>query len=161
MKCKNLRAIGKTPGKIVASGQGGFLNPPTHPEHSFSVRSIHGFSFGISLESAATETWLDDSVRLAARRMLDRWKRPEIESETIQAWIKEVLAYFRNCYGADPVVTYTFHVPTNWNASKLVINADADPVANADLHAGVHFVRKYYPEYVPKADDFTGTWGAK
>lgn len=152
MKCKRL---GKSVGKLVASGQGGFLNPPTHPEHSWSIRSIHGQTFFMSLTGAVEADWLADETRAIAYRKLATWVRPALASDEVRAWIKDVLAYFRHCYRGIQ------HDETAWHASNVQVNAKADELANAEIHAGVHYVRKYYPEFVPVADDFTGTWGKR
>jgi hypothetical protein len=138
---------------------GGFLNPPTHPEHTWSIRSLHGYTFSLNLTAAVEADWLDAGSRAAARRKLASWKRPELSE--VQDWIKQVLAYFRHCYGANPNSYWTIMPVLKWNASDLIVDKEADELENADIHAGVHLIRQYYPEYVPKADDFSGTWGSK
>lgn len=144
-------------GKIVASGMGGFLNPPTHPEHSFSVSSSYGDTFSMSLTAAAKTDWLNSATKAAARHLLKTWKAPAIESTEVQDWIAHVLGYFKSCYsGSDSDGNIS------WNASDLRILPDADPVLNADIHAGVHLIRGYYPEFTPTAEDFARAyWGTK
>jgi hypothetical protein len=142
-------------GKIVKTGMGGFLNPPTHPEHDWSVqtdlRRRPENRGSMCLSSAVDCEWLDPATRAAARRRLDTWQRPALES--VRDWVLQVLGYFRNCYN----LTET----DDWSVGGLTI-ADADPMLNADNHAGVHLIRKYYPEYMPTADDFAGAyWGSK
>jgi hypothetical protein len=151
----------KERGRVVASGMGGFLNPPTHPEHAFSVETDldrrpcnRG---GMSLSSAADCDWLDDNTRADAKRRLGAWQAPPIESLEIREWIASVLGYFRNCYrGAGDA-------PECWHAANLRIpKQEFDPVLNADQHAGVNLIRKYYPAYAPTADDFArACWGNK
>ncbi len=41
-------------------------------------------------------------------------------------------------------------------------NADTKPGADWSKHAGVHLIRRYYPEYEPRAEDFAAAyWGTK
>lgn len=127
-------------GKITDSGCGGFLNPPTHPEHTQSVTSVYGHTFYISLTGAVAADWLDDECRTAARKILDAWEPLPLESPEVQGWISQVMGYFKGCYQG----------PTgSWNASDLYIGrCDLFAMENQDRHAGVHLIRKYYPEFV-------------
>lgn len=144
-------------GRIVNSGMGGFLNPPTHPEHFKSVQSSYVDTFSMSLSAAADADWLNPATRGRARGILKGWKAPAIESPAVQEWIAQVLGYFAGCYvGQDKAGA------PSWNASDLRIDKEADPVANADLHAGVHLIRKYYPAFAPTAEHFAAAcWGKK
>lgn len=142
-------------GKIVNSGMGGFLNPPTRPEHSYSVRSLRGDTFCMSLTAAVSDKWLDEKTRKQAGELLSRWIAPDINSPKIQAWIRQVLGYFAGCYvGQDKVGN------PSWNVSDLRISKETNPTLNADTHAGVHFIRKYYPNFIPTAEHFAqAKWG--
>lgn len=129
-------------------GCGGFLNPPTHPEHT---NSVVGRDFIISLSTAAKADWLADDVREKAAKLLTDWEnnKPAIDME----WVRQVLAYFNGCYrgeGDEGVC---------WQASNLRIDMKIDPLYNADVHAGVHWIRSFYPDYHPVRDDFGGVWG--
>lgn len=140
-------------GKIVSEGMGGFLNPPTHPEHSHSVHSLYGDTFSMSLSAAVESDWLDDETKAAAKRMLDSWARPDIESPAIRDWVHRVLGYLQGCYQGDN---------GEWDASKLIIDQGRDPIANVDQHAGVHMIREYYPDYQPTVEDFKlAYWGTR
>lgn len=139
------------------SGMGGFLNPPTHPEHSISVESIKRDDFCMSLSSAAECEWLSPYIRQLAREELESWRAPAIDSLAIQEWIAQVLGYFRGCYSGNDSTG-----AQSWNVADLRIDSKVDPVLNADLHAGVHLVRKYYPEFTPTPEHFAGAyWGTK
>ena len=143
-------------------GMGGFLNPPTHPEHTSHVeldlRRRPWNRGGMSLSYATGEgSGVHPETRSAAQRILGDWKPPPIESPEVQDWIASVLGYFKGCY-----VGQDAEGKPSWNASDLRIDAGVDPVLNADLHAGVHLIRKYYPEYTPTAEDFKRAyWGKK
>ncbi|HWC39364.1 MAG TPA: hypothetical protein VG476_12580, partial [Acidimicrobiales bacterium] len=83
------------------------------------------------------------------------WERPAIESDEVRDWIAQVLGYFRNCYRGDGPE------PQCWHAANLHI-VRGDDLPPVDEHAGVHLIRKYYPEYTPTADDFKSAyWGVK
>lgn len=146
--------------RITQGGIGGFLNPPGHPEHTMSVETDlqrkpenRG---SMSLSYAADCEYIDDATKRAATAILHKWSlhRARLTSEEVQDWIKQVLGYFRGCYKGDG--------PKPWNADQLRITKDADPLLNADIHAGVHLIRKFYPEYVPTQAHLDGAyWGTK
>lgn len=142
------------------SGQGGFLCPPSHPMHTTHVETdLHRQPENrgsMSLEYALTCEWIDESVKIACRKLLADWdaSKPGLDDPTVKTWVRSTLAYFRGCYdGGDQFGD------RRWDASNLRTNRDADPMLNVDLHAGVHFVLRYYPDFMPTADDFTGKWG--
>jgi hypothetical protein len=144
-------------GKIVSGGMGGFLNPPTHPEHSIHVetdlRRRKENRGAMSLSSAAGCEWLNRETRHAARLRLNQWQRPPISDPSIQDWIYRVLGYFRNCY-IRPFSTR--------KASDLLVSNSLNPLAHAHMHAGVAFVRNFYPEFHPSAKHFDSAyWGKK
>jgi len=145
----------KTNGRIVNSGMGGFLNPPEHPEHFYSVKQFgpdyFGGAFSMSLSSAVECDWLLDSVKAKAKAVLDQWIKPELESEAVQDWICRCLGYFKNCYSKDGV-------GRNVNTDLIVSKEPLD----VNRHLGVMHIRKFYPEYIPSEKDFEGAyWGAK
>jgi len=140
-------------GKIVHEGQGGFLNPPTHPEHEYCVHSTYGDTFWISLSSAAESEWLNAATKARAKGILNRWQPLPIEHPDVKQWIHQILGYFRNCYQS---------ASGSWQAGELrILKAGDDPLP-VDLHAGIHLIRKYYPEYQPTASDWNAAyWGTK
>lgn len=138
-------------GTVVIGGMGGFLCPPEHPEHSYSVRTKHG---SYSLSCATTCEWLDEDTRKNAHNLLSKWSdnRPPIDSPGVRDWIHNVLGYFRGCYKGDGAE------PECWHVSNLKFGGNS-PIEN---HAGVHLIREYYPEYVPTDGDFENAyWGTK
>jgi hypothetical protein len=146
-------------GRIASGGCGGFLNPPSHPEHSLhvetSLRRRPENRDILSLSYAAKCQWLDRETRHAVRCRLNSWKRsrPSIEDPDIQDWIMHVLGYFRGCYVGGS---------GSRNADDLLISRTLDPMENADKHAGVLFVRDFYPDFVPTPAHFAGAyWGSK
>jgi len=151
-------AIRKEHGAIDNSGMGGFLNPPTHPEHIKSVRTeLHRRrenQGGMSLSCAVNSEYLDNDTRQQAKRILDEWQAPLIDSEEIQEWILQVLGYFRNMYnktGGD-----------NWACDNLTVDRDSDPITLIDQHAGINLIRQYYPDFTPVAKHFEEAyWGTK
>jgi hypothetical protein len=148
----------------TSQGCDGFLNPPGHPEHTVSVetdtdrpRDYRGFT---SLSAAASDDAMDPAVRAEAKRLLDAWaaNAPPLESAEVQAWVLQVLGYFRGCY-RNPDKSGT----EQWHASHLVIRDDRyySPVEHAGDHAGVRFIREYYPGFAPTAEHFVNArWGS-
>lgn len=144
---------------MVSGGMGGFLNPPTHPEHTQHVetdlRKRPENRGGMSLSTTLECEWMDDATKAAARTALDSWQRPPMDAPEVIAWILQVLGYFKGCYrGPDPE-------PECWHAGRLSID-DRDPMQHLDEHAGVRLIRKYYPEFMPTAQMFLDAyWGTK
>jgi hypothetical protein len=149
-------------GRIIGRGAGGFLNPPTHPEHNYSVetdlqqrpedRGSMSLSYAVSCE------WLDSDTRRAAAKMLKDWQKnkPGLNDPAVQEWIGQVLGYFRNCYAAPG---RDMDDPETWHADKLAI-ANGERAYSVERHAGVHFIREFYPEYKPSTADFDrAKWG--
>ena len=140
---------------IKTSGMGGFLNPPTHPEHTQHVQFDRRGS-SCSLSYAAECDYINPSDREQARAILDAWQPLPIEHADVVAWIRQVLGYFRSCYQGDVSLSNE-----SWNASNLTIDKSRDPMEWADVHAGVRLIRRYYPSYVPAREDFDlAKWGA-
>lgn len=147
------------PGRIALGGCGGLFNPPLHPEHFLHVETDlrrRKCDRGImSLSAAAACDWLDRETRHAARQLLNKWtkNRPTISDPAVQDWICHTLGYFRSCYVAPYGST---------DVSALVVSTKLNPLANSHMHAGVCFIRKFYPEYHPSAEHFHGAyWGTK
>ena len=139
---------------IKAGGQAGFLNPPTHPEHNFHVVSVRRDCFSIGLFSAAKADWIVDNVRERAKEMLDEWEanKPALKDDNVQDWIHQVLGYFNNCYSPDGI---------NRNVSDCNIIKGSPFKIGVKKHLGVLLVKKYYPEYKPKAMDFLNAYWSK
>lgn len=138
---------------VRSGGMGGFLNPPTHPEHDFHVGSARE---SMCLTTASYDEGIDPRTRKAAKALLTEWesKKPPLESPEVQAWISEVLGYFRGCY-RNPHVDGL----RQWSASDCIVS-DRDPVSNADDHLGVRFIRRFYPTFMPTEAMFKrAKWG--
>lgn len=142
-----------------AAGSGSFLDPPTYPTHDYGIEldtnrppEDRGWA---SLTSAVDggHDWLHPDTVADAKRILEAWRRPAIDNPEIQDWIAQVLGYFRHCYCG--------LTDTRWNVSDLIID-DRNPLENIDDHAGVHLIRKFYPDFTPTAEDFQRSyWGTK
>jgi hypothetical protein len=150
----------KEKGRIVkGNGMGGFLCPPTHPMYTQHVetdlkrrKENRG---GTSLEYAVKDDTLDDETRAKAKAILDSWKAPPIDSEEIREWVLQVLGYFKGCYNLDLS-------EDGWSNDNLTIDMNLNPLEYIDNHAGVHLIRKYYPDFIPTRDDFDNAyWGTK
>lgn len=140
-------------GKIIHEGAGGFLCPPTHPMHKWSVKSSYGDTFFMCLETAAYDSpWLNADTRVRAKQILAAWKPLPITDVSVQDWIRQVLGYFRNCYQAEN---------GSWKAGELRILKQGEALPY-DKHAGVHLIRKYYPDYYPSVQELSEAyWGTK
>ena len=154
----------KTQARLMKEGQGGFLNPPTHPEHNFHVQ--HKFKkdgeFYMSLTGAIESDWIEDSIRERAQDLLNEWEKDKLplDHEDIKDWIHQVLGYFRNCYspdGEDRSVSNCKILDVN----PFQLEGKMKETA-IKRHLGILMIREYYPKYEPKADDFLNAyWGKK
>ncbi len=158
--------IAKSPklsGRLFKQGMGNFLNPPTHPEHEWCVETDlrrkpenRGF---ISLSCAAKSDYICHAARVAAKAKLESWKPLPVADARVQVWIRQVLGYFANCYRAFNI---NLDSEQEWHASELVIYVTRDPLLYLDEHAGVHFIRTFYPKFAPTEQHFAeACWGTK
>ena len=158
-KCKNVkfrRSIPKSNwGKIVGGKEGNsgcFLNPPTYPTYNYSVTSIYGDTFWLSLDCAVKTEWLDGETRIKAWGLLKRWKKPDINSKEVQEWILQVLGYFKNCY----LPSYK-----SKNVSDLLIR-NWNPLKHTKRHRGVDCIRRWFPEFnLTEKHIKDAYWGSK
>jgi hypothetical protein len=70
-------------------------------------------------------------------------------------WARAILAHFRHCY-ADP------NMPSHlaWRPDHVIIDEKRDPVLHANQHAGVCAIRRFYPSFTPRRDQFFIAKGA-
>ncbi len=129
-------------GKIVDEGMGGFLNPPGHPEHRYSVHSVYGDTFSVCLSAAAYESdWLNCETVGRARGMLKKWDKNKscLDVDDIQSWVYSVMGYFKNSYSPknkDGSVLPNYLIKKNWN-----------PFVHQKRYLGVLHIQEYYPDF--------------
>lgn len=131
-------------GHIVNEGMGGFLNPPAHPEHILSVKGSRdegGSLSYIAYDPGAASYWDEETVQ-RARNILETWTPLPLDHPDVEDWVRQVMGYFRGCYGGDRSLG-----EQRWNVQNLLIDSELDPMENEDEHAGVHYIRKWYPEF--------------
>lgn len=94
-----------TTARIVSGdGAGCFLDPPSYPTHTHSVRTGKGRDSGImSLESALEDDQaehLPDAVLARVRGLIDGWHatKPAIDSPRVIAWMKACYGHLNKCY---------------------------------------------------------------
>jgi hypothetical protein len=141
----------KTTFRIVKGGVGGFLNPPGHPEHDYSVREYGGREEvgSSSLSSAITSSWISSEIKTKAKDLLAEWEAQKGEPD--RNWVHQVLGYFAGCFKGTS--------KTPWNASDLIIDK-RDPFLDQEAHAGINFIREYYPDFKATLEDFKlAKWG--
>ena len=140
-------------------GAGSFLEPPFSKTHQFGI--VAGYDHGNGYqEYSSIDYYLSDanvpqSAKHVIQRIIGKTDIPSIDYPEIQDWICHVLDYFKNCYsGQDSKGEISY------NVSDLRIDPAADPLLNCDIHAGVHFIRKYYPSFIPTREQFDKAyWG--
>jgi hypothetical protein len=122
-------------------GMGSFLCPPGHPNLKYSIiekssRSWNAYEVGAySLDSDGE--WIPAGIRRTAERMLT--SAVLIESP---AWVATVYGYYRNMYAREGVM---------WERADQLVGGKPGDYPD-DWHAGVVFVRKYFPDHEVRAD---------
>ena len=131
---------------LVNSGMGGFLNPPSHPEHTYSIQEFRGGHEcgSYSLSAAASEMYLPAQVRGTAKGVLKRWKAGTPDS----AWVHSVYNYFRHCYSKDGVSTNVNNGSTI-TFGKFWGNAEQEADMPPTHHLGYLYVKSFYPDHEP------------
>jgi hypothetical protein len=130
---------------------GSFLYPPEHAHYNWHVGSKYADTFFMSLESAAESDWLDPETKDRAKTILDGYSPPNINAPHVQQWIGEVLRHLRHCYEGEASLG-----EERWSAGNLRIDHVAKQVENQDTHAGIHWIRKWYPDFVATEEHFFG-----
>ena len=144
----------KTRYVIVNEGMGGFLNPPGHAEHAYSVReyNVHGperEQSSISLSYAAQHAieWGHPGIARAAASKL-----AEQPGTFTPEWDRECYAYFANCYAPDGVTR---------DVGKCEIRSGQTPALNPEWHLAYLHVRSFFPDARPNIAliENPPTWG--
>lgn len=146
----------KTRYTIVHEGMGGFLNPPGHAEHSYSVReyNVHGprrehGSSSLSYAAANAEAWGHPGIARAAARKL-----AEMPGTFTPEWEREVYAYFRNCYAPDGKTRAV---------SECIVRDGETPAPNPLWHLAYLHVRSFFPDATPNIEliENPPAWGQR
>jgi len=97
---------------------------------------------------------------------LEQWEQNKLplDNPEVQDWIEQVMGYFKGCYSGYDYKTQKI----SWDASDLRCGLKTnegeplDAVLNQYMHAGVHLIRKYYPEFkLTEAIVKNAYWGNK
>lgn len=140
---------------------GCFLEPPNHPSYKWEV-SDRDCLMSVQSVLENPKQFDNDTVE-RVKQLMSSWEKLPIDHPEVQTWIHEVLGYFKNCY-VNQVMHYVNKDDKAWNASHLyILNIDPlFPHNMVDEHAGVHLIRKYYPDFTPTEQDFKlAYWGQK
>lgn len=131
---------------VVNKGMGGFLNPPGHPEHSRSVEEycIQTEKGSMSLTWFLSSAKKDDKTRFKVKNILEKWEKSKPSSPD-QKWVRRVLGYFAGCYQSPD---------GSWDATHLLVDTQRNPMDFQREHAGIHFIRKFYPKFKATKEDF-------
>lgn len=129
--------------RIVSDGgTGGFLCPPGHPSHRYSIveKSSDRWNAYVcgtySLDSDCE--WIPDGIRRRATQMLTEAKL--VESPM---WVANVYGYFRSMWSPDGRM---------WADTRELVLGKPDGEYPDEWHAGCVFVRKYFPDHAVRAD---------
>lgn len=119
-------------------GTGGFLCPPGHPAHTYSVIQgpVRNPRVVESVEAAINDPDVPGDIKSRVRSIMSR--AVLIESEH---WLRMVYGYFRSMY-----------VPESGsrNASDLIV--DTSGQLPAERSAAVAMIREFFPGHAPRVD---------
>lgn len=132
---------------LVSEGMGGFLNPPNHPEHDYSIIECWGGQEvgSMPLSYASTCDYLPGAVRGTAKGILKRWNPQEPDP----AWLDSVYNYFRHCYSIDGINRDTSHCITY---GKFWGNAEQEQNDDPTHSLAYLHVKEFYPNHTPDLD---------
>jgi hypothetical protein len=143
---------------LANDGMGGFLNPPGHPVHTYSILEFRGghYTGSIDLSYAAICEYLPLRVRLRAKNILKHWQAGIIDEN----WVASVYNYFRHCYSKDGISRDVNNCITY---GRFWDNADQEQNENPRHHLGYMYVKQFYPDHEPdleriKNNDSRGSW---
>lgn len=153
MEKRFIKKIDGTSYYVVNEGAGGFLRPPGHAMHNWSIQ---GFRGGHNCETMSLEyaaNLADDkygAVRGAARGILKR----EPGSIT-EEWIEQVYTHFAHCYSRDG---------NNRRADACAVygnfwgNAEQESLENARHHLGYLYIREHFDALHEPRIDLMGAY---
>jgi hypothetical protein len=115
----------------------GVLHPPTHPERNYCVE-VDGRRITLTTALRCGDAVLCPSLTQQIASLFADYQPVAIETQEVQEWISRVLWFFHHCY----------------IDCDEEIDGDRDPIMYADSHAGVVFIRKFYPNFKPTREHF-------
>jgi hypothetical protein len=127
-------------------GAGGFLNPPQHAEHNYSIigkergREVES----MSLSYAVTAEYVPAHIRQRAQEILEQ--NPGVITEE---WIISTYKYFGHTYSPDGIernVSKAIYYGKFWG------NADKEKDANPEHHLAYLFIKTFDPNHTPRLD---------
>lgn len=173
--------------KHDGQGMGGFLCPPGHPNHFYSV---HGYSGGrvkpvsgpdimAGLDLLIQDEYGDvpPAIKADAKLIMD-----DAKLKCSELWLRSVYGYFRNSYSpdgvnrnvSDAISTGKFYCQCGqefWGATGLDYHLEhgpitggphyeaAKPLPPAEHHLGYLCVREYFPDHEIRLDLIDGPSG--
>jgi hypothetical protein len=136
---KHICRVGGSNYYLVDKGACGFLNPPGHAEHNYSIvenRGGHDVGF-MSLGYAVKEGYLPAPVKREAQRKLDAMPGDAKD----EAWIASVYNYFRHCYSPDGI---------DRDVNKMIISQMHTLLP--EHHLGYLFIKQFDLDHTPRLD---------
>jgi hypothetical protein len=126
--------------------------PPGHPMHAAHIAYEGYGEVPLSAPFDVDDPIIvPESDRKLAELALATWdaNKPPLEAPEIQQWILAVLGYYEAHYA-----NRTFKEPQCWAPIYLLYDTRRDPMAYIEHHAGVHFVQRFYPDFIPTHEHF-------
>lgn len=126
---------------LVSESAGSFLTPPGHATQKFSIREMRGGHETGFFSLETSENWIPEQVKKIAQEKLNQYPGNAKDEK----WIKQVYAYFKNCYSPDGI---------NRNAPDCVVckNPSDKEYFNPSYHLGYLYVKQYDPNHDIRMD---------
>lgn len=135
--------------RIVRGGMGGFLAPPGHPTHDWSVEDGPGRDTQRGPSLIASLDYAVQNEHGEVPRHLQEHARKLFADAVLvrsEAWERQVYGYFRGCYSPDGV---------NRKVADAVIfpkGTAAELLPPPEHHLAYLLVRTYFPDATPRLD---------
>lgn len=126
-------------------GAGGFLCPPGHPAHEYSLEGYWNGKRKANADMYGSIEYVFDPQSGASDVVRDR-VRKIMDSATLvcsENWVRMVYGYFRNCYATED---------GDRSASDCIIPKKGDAPLPDERHLGYLTVREYFPDHEPRHD---------
>lgn len=84
--------------RLINTGMGGYLNPPNHPEHNWSVQTdLHKKRENrgsMRLSYTLTEEWLSIEQKQMIKDKLAEWDKLPLTHKLVKEWISKCKKHF-------------------------------------------------------------------
>ena len=150
--------------KIVNGSMGSFLCSPYYPSYYYHIKSKNcSIAIIKKVYKSKEYSYIPDSIKTKVKEMIEDWykNRPSLDHPLVKDWIYQILGYFNSCWK----LTESSNVSDlHYKNYRTLFDTDEEYYFFLTkvqfLHAGINYIKKYYPEYKAIKEDFKKAyWG--